>query len=199
MAGAGKPRSPKPAYTKGVKTAPLKQQMSWTGEWVDPVAMLSAKPDFSRAGKPKTATTYKSNKVATPVRKMEKKSWTGNLVPFYQRLIAKGQPYVAPSMEKVASTNNLRMKNSWIGSASDSLIRGTAEAINYVENPQPKQKMWMTVGDPKAPWKGENTAKKAIAASSAAAAPVKEVIGDQVENASEAVAEAAEVKEAVTA
>lgn len=174
MASPGKPRQPKPAYNKPTSMAPPRKPMSWTGTWVDPVAMFSAKPNFGRAGKPKTAVNYASNKVASPVKKLAKKPWTGNLGEYTQKLVAKGKPYVAPDMAKAASTSSIKMPSSWIGSAADQLIRGTADAIQYVDKPTPKVKFWMTVNDPNGPWKEE--AKALPSKSSAAGAAVEEVI-----------------------
>jgi len=109
---------------------------------------------------------------------------------------AKGKPYVAPDMAKAATTSSIKMPSSWIGSASDQLIRklsslylhagsnfelkirnhwigGTADAIQYVDKPTPKIKMWMTVNDPNGPWKQE----KAIPAkATSTGAAVSEVV-----------------------
>eukprot|EP00954_Amorphochlora_amoebiformis_P024317 1365621-Amorphochlora_amoeboformis.AAC.3 len=63
MQSAGKPRSPKPSYDKVAKQIPMKQQMAWTGGWVDPYAMFSSKANFARPGKAKSAVKYPNNKV----------------------------------------------------------------------------------------------------------------------------------------
>jgi len=189
MASPGKPRQSKPAYNKAVSKAPLRKPMSWTGSWVDPVAMFSAKPNFGRAGKPKQAVNYASGKVASPVKKLSKKPWTGNLGEYTQKLVAKGKPYVAPDMAKAASTSSIKMPSSWIGSAADQLIRGTADAIQYVDKPTPKVKFWMTVNDPNGPWKEE--AKAIPSKSSSAGAAVEEVMAPAAEKAEAAEAPAA--------
>uniref|UniRef100_A0A7S3Z2N7 Uncharacterized protein n=2 Tax=Lotharella globosa TaxID=91324 RepID=A0A7S3Z2N7_9EUKA len=179
MASPGKPRQPKPAYTKSASVSPALKPQSWTGTWVDPVAMFSGRPNFARAGKPKQAVNYASNKVASPVKKLAKKPWTGNLGAYTQKLVAKGKPYVAPDMAKAATTSSIKMPSSWIGSASDQLIRGTADAIQYVDKPTPKIKMWMTVNDPNGPWKQEKAipakATSTGAAVSEVVAPAEEV------------------------
>eukprot|EP00471_Norrisiella_sphaerica_P000597 CAMPEP_0184483058 /NCGR_PEP_ID=MMETSP0113_2-20130426/4660_1 /TAXON_ID=91329 /ORGANISM="Norrisiella sphaerica, Strain BC52" /LENGTH=187 /DNA_ID=CAMNT_0026863189 /DNA_START=295 /DNA_END=858 /DNA_ORIENTATION=+ len=173
--------------TKEAKKAPLLKQQPWTGEWVDPAAMFSAKPDFSRAGKPKTTVTYQTNKVAAPIKKLPQRPWTGNLVEYTQKLVAKGKPYVAPSMEKVAPTTNLRFQQSWIGSAADSLIQGTADSMKYLTQPQPKKKMWITSGDPNAPW---NLEKKTKALTAGAMRSVGEAMESSVADAVKEVTDA---------
>jgi len=191
MASPGKPRQPKPAYNKPVSMTPPRKPMSWTGTWVDPVAMFSAKPDFGRAGKPKTAKNFASNKVASPAKKLAKKPWTGNLGEYTMKLVAKGKPYVAPDMSKAATTSSIKMPSSWIGSASDQLIRGTAEAIRYVDEPTPKVKFWMTVNDPNGPWKQEAKAIPSKSSSSGTAVP--EAMAPAAEAAEEAAAEEVKV------
>mmetsp|Transcript_18527 Transcript_18527/g.27744 ORF Transcript_18527/g.27744 Transcript_18527/m.27744 type:complete len:234 (+) Transcript_18527:86-787(+) len=163
---AGKPRTAKPVYTKEIKYAPLRQSQPWVGEWVDPVTMFSGGLNFGRSGKPKTA-RVSSGKVATPMKTLSKKPWTGNLGSYYAKLVAKGQPYKAPSMEKAASTSSVKMPGSWIGSASDYLIARTGEAAEKAQNPTPKIKMWMTVGDPLGPWK-QAAVEKTLAPQSSA-------------------------------
>jgi len=87
MQSAGKPRSPKPSYDKVAKQIPMKQQMAWTGGWVDPYAMFSSKANFARPGKAKSAVKYPNNKPAVAPKTLSKKAWTGNLNEHYAKLI----------------------------------------------------------------------------------------------------------------
>merc|ERR1712078_117594 len=105
-------------------------------------------------------------------------------------------------MEKAESTSSMKYPTPWIGQAVTQLLQGTADAMEYVENPTPKKKMWMTVNDPNGPWK---KAKQAALPEKAetSGTPVSEVVAEKADAAPAAApaaaAEKVKEKEAVAA